>query len=155
MYRTNSEENAFVVSAVNGVVVAYRLEDGSVAWTFQAPEGTMPFASPNELRVRGNRVVVTVPRVYAKHTFDTNATVHVFCLEYATGRVMWTRDISERVSLAQLDITLLVEGAHALVAHNGVLFAFAIETGEPAWSLVVGGAIRRSPNQFVSIAVPT
>ena len=158
MYRSNPQENAFVVSAVNGVVVAYRLDDGSVAWMFQAPEGTIPFASPNELRVRGNQVFVTVPRVHAKHAFasaDTNATVHVSCLDYATGGLIWKRDIRERVGIARVQITLLVEGGRVLVAHNGALFAFAVETGEPAWSVIVGGAVRRSHDQPTPLAGPS
>ena len=151
MYRDTPEKNAFVVSAVNGVVAAYRLEDGSVAWKFQAPEGTIPVSIPNALRVQGNRVLVAVPRHYGNHAFAAafaNPTVHVFCLEYATGRMLWKRDI---VCTAKVNIALLVEGGHVLVVQNGVLFAFVLDTGEPAWSLVVDGATR-SDREFISLA---
>lgn len=141
MYRALSEESKYVISAVRGVVAAYRIDTGEVGWRFTPPEGSIQHPGTSAMFVSENHVLVAAARVHSKGMFaSADATIHLFCLDYTTGRVTWHQTITEGVNIGRAQVSLRVQAGRVLVAHNGVLFAYALESGEPSWRRPIVGA---------------
>ncbi|HEX5175754.1 MAG TPA: PQQ-binding-like beta-propeller repeat protein [Chthoniobacteraceae bacterium] len=115
------------------IVVCRDLFTGATLWTH---EDTARF--DNSLGGIGPR---TTPAISGEHLFALGATGHLRCLELATGRLRWQRDILQDAGAKQPEWGVagspLVEGDLVIVHPGGPghsLAAYRASNGEPAWS---------------------
>ena len=145
----------FVLTAVDGIVTAHARATGAVAWVFRVPDGKMDHRLFTRLHADERRVVVVAARMDQSGMFATaEATAHVCCLEYTTGKLLWSHQAKGEHIISQFMATLLVEDGQVFVVHGHVLMAFALETGQLMWQHWVERANTKGSPVPVSLAVP-
>ncbi len=99
------------VDCEHTTVFAWRTPDGSPAWSYPVPGGS---------------VKVATSAGYVAVRIDTSNASTLTVLDAATGGPLWSRPVAGGSGFA-------VDGEHAYVAH-GSLRAFGIRDGKPAWT---------------------
>lgn len=144
-----------VITAVDGIVTAHARATGEVAWVFRVPDGKVDQPHVTRIHADEQRVVVVAGRMDESGFFATvDATAHVCCLEYATGKLLWRHPLKGGQNIGHFTATLLVEGGQVLVAHAELLVAFSLETGQVQWQRKVERTVTRGIYTSVSLAVP-
>jgi len=108
-----------IVAAVGGKLIGLDSSSGSTRW-----ENGMDGGGYGEvaLAVTGERIIASASRG------------KVFCLEYPSGRELWTAKTS-----AIGRATILVDGANVIVGKSGKLDCFDVESGRLRWSSALPG----------------
>jgi outer membrane protein assembly factor BamB len=99
------------VDCEHTTVFAWRADDGTPAWSYRLPGGSVK--------------VATAPG-YAAVLIDTNGVSTMTVLDVATGSPLWSRPVAGGSGIA-------LDSTHAYVAH-GALRAYGIRSGDPLWA---------------------
>jgi len=117
----------------NEVVVCRDLFSGRTLWRHEDPA-----RFENSLGGVGPR---TTPAISGDRLFVTGATGHLRCLELASGRLVWQRDILQDAQAKRPDWGLAgspLVVSDLVIVHPGgqghSLAAYRAQNGEPAWS---------------------
>jgi outer membrane protein assembly factor BamB len=149
-----SNPSQFVLTAVDGTVTAHLRATGEVAWTYRVPEGKADHRHVTRIYADEHRVVMVAARMNEPGMFATaDATAHVCCLEYATGKLLWEHAVKANQVISHFTATLLVEGGQVFVVHAEILVVLALETGKLMWQRRLDRVEERFPVS-VSLAVP-
>jgi outer membrane protein assembly factor BamB len=134
VYRlAGSLARSLVVVAAGRRVLAYRRQDGAVAWAYDFPtsDAASPY-TPLAVEFLGERVYVARPDA-------------VVCFEYLTGGVIGEFKLPERAARPQL----LIDGDDIFVSGEHTLMCFDV-SGQLRWQAPHGISMNGSP----TLAVP-
>lgn len=153
---TMSSPSPLILTAVDGIVTAHMRATGAVAWVFRVPDGKLDYRLVTRLYADEQRVVVVAARMHESGLFATaDGTAHVCCLEYATGKLLWSHQARGELNIAHFMATLLVEDGQVFVVHGKMLLAFMLETGQLMWQHWIERAIAKNSSPVpVALAVP-
>ncbi|AKT43591.1 PQQ-binding-like beta-propeller repeat protein [Chondromyces crocatus] len=153
MYREPPAQSPLVITALNGVLVAHDRMTGRPAWRFEATR-TSAHTSPTLCIVEGPRVVSVSCKLPHTKWKSPNAASEINCLDYLTGRLLWTRDVTTHENINVYSATLLVEGGQVLLTHGDRLFACALEDGALLWEQPLQGGMGEGHPKLSALAVP-
>lgn len=160
VYRSPPASSPFVLTAVDGTVTAFARTSGQIAWKFQLPIGAANTRYLTRIVADERRVVIAAARAYDDGSFFSlpDTTGELFCLDYASGRVVWHQRLPQVATVRWISATLLVDGAEIFLVHASHIAAFALETGQFLWQQALVEA-HTSPNVHpsplpVALAVP-
>ncbi|AKT39606.1 uncharacterized protein CMC5_037550 [Chondromyces crocatus] len=153
MYRDPPSDAPLVLTAINGVVVAYDRLSGRQVWRFQATLQGVEHA-PTLCVVEGQRVVSVSAKEVRTAMLSWTAAAEVNCLDYLTGGRLWTCDAVGEKGIGLYTATLLVSGGQVLVTQGTQLFAFSLLNGTLQWQQPLRGLDGSDVVRPVSLALP-
>ncbi|NVJ25043.1 PQQ-binding-like beta-propeller repeat protein [Myxococcus sp. AM011] len=126
--------SALLVTAFNGLVVAYDRASGGTAWTFSVPGKSVPGVRPRPTHVEVHDGRVFVFAAGSDGVLKKRVFVDVHALDHESGRPLWTQRVAAAHAPDFTSAVVLVDAGQVIVSYHEVLVAFAADTGEPQWT---------------------
>ncbi|AKT44018.1 PQQ-binding-like beta-propeller repeat protein [Chondromyces crocatus] len=130
-----------IVTAFDGLIVAYDRTTGQTAWRFQTNAEPPHSASPCPAYARiaveltpVERVFVVTAQLRDRGMLRNKAMyAQITALDYRSGHPLWMQTLDMDQPHGSFSATTLVDGGQVILFHGGGVMACSISTGQILW----------------------